>query len=533
MLVLLPVVLMFLTAAALLAWQRVRPSFGYAWLATSILSLVLWVFLLFLRFYPQEPFAISGWRPIEGDASVLLFTLDGVSWPYAFALVALLVGVILTASARLELNTTPWAWAGSLAITGAGLLAIMAGNPLTLIMSWTLIDIVELGVIIRSARISRQAQQAVISFAARVGGTLMVVFALVLSRWRGELLILSEVLPEVGVFLLLAAGLRLGVVPLHLPYTHEVRMRRGLGTILRLVAPASALPVLSRLPPAVAPPDLAVFLLVFSALAALYGAAMWLSAKDELNGRPYWLITLAGMAVGSSIRGRPDAALAWGITVLLAGGTILLFTARRRSILFIPILALLGLTGLPYTPSASGWDGLIVLPFNVLDIISIAAHSLMLLGFIRHLLADRSDLGQMDRWIQVMYPFGLLVIVLSFWLLGIIGWEGSLTLGIWWGAAASVIITSGSIYLLFRYLQAVALNEDVSNWAIVAVRSIGKALSLIFRLDWVYRSFWWLYSVVQRFVQFLTIILEGDGGVLWALLLLALLATLLSPGGIQ
>lgn len=533
MLVLLPVIVLFVAAAVLVVGQRLRLSFGIAWLSTSALTLALWGYFLFLRFSPQAPFSISGWRPLEGDASVLLFTLDGISWPYAFALVSLLVGVILTASARLALDTSPWAWAGSLAITGAGLLAIMAGNPLTLILSWTIIDLVELGVIIRSARTSSQAQQAVIAFAARVGGTLMAVFALVLSRWRGELLIFSEVLPEVGVFLLLAAGLRLGVVPLYLPYTHEVRMRRGLGTVLRLVAPASALPVLSRLPPTVAPPDLAVFLLVFSALAALYGSAMWLSARDELNGRPYWLISLAGMAVGSSIRGHPDAALAWGITLLLAGGTIFLFTARRRSMLPLPMLALVGLSGLPYTPSASGWVGLVVLPFNVLDILSIAAHSLLLLGFLRHLLAARDDLAQMERWIQVMYPFGLLLTVVSYWLSGIIGWQGSLTLGIWWGAAASTLIATGGAHLLLRYLHAVELNEHLSNWAIVSIRSIGRVLSLIFRLDWIYRFFWSIYRLVQRLVRFLTVILEGDGGVLWALVLLALLATLLYPGAMQ
>jgi hypothetical protein len=531
MLVLLPVILMFAAALALLIWQRVRPSFGYAWLLSSGLALLIWGFLLFLRFVPQPALSLAGWRPLEGDASVVTFLLDDVSWPYAFALVSLLAAIILTASARLELNTTPWAWAGSMAITAAGLLAIMAGNPLTLIISWTVIDLVELGVIIRSATHARQAQQAVVAFTARVAGTLMIVIALVYSRWRGELLILSEVLPEVGVFLLLAAGLRLGVVPLHLPYTHEVRMRRGLGTVLRLVTAASALPLLSRLPPTVAPPNLAIFLLVFTTLAALYGAAMWLTARDELNGRPYWLIAVAGMAVGSTIRGRPDAALAWGITILLAGGMILLFTARRRSMMFIPALVFIGLTGLPFTPSASGWNGLVVLPFTVLDVISIVAHSLLLLGFIRHLLADRPDLGKMERWIQLMYPFGLFILAASYWFVGIAGWQGSLSVGVWWGAAASVLLTSGGLVLLVRYLQAAAREESTSNWVIVTIRSVSRVLSLIFRLDWVYRFFWSVYSLLQKLVRFLTLILEGDGGVLWALLLLALLATFLAPGG--
>jgi hypothetical protein len=531
MLVLLPVILMFVTALGLLIWQQVRPSFGYAWFTTSALTLSIWGFLLFLRFSPQGQVSLSGWRPIEGDAAALTFLLDEVAWPYAFALVSLLAAVILTASARLELNTTPWAWAGSLAITGAGLLAIMAGNPLTLILSWTIIDLVELSVIIRSATVSRQAQQAVIAFAARVMGTLLVVFALIYSRSRGELLIMSEVLPEVGVFLLLAAGLRLGVVPLHLPYTHEVRMRRGLGTILRLVAPASALPVLSRLPPTVAPPDLAILLLIFSALAALYGGAMWLTARDELNGRPYWLITLAGMAVGCSIRGRPDAALAWGIALLLGGGCILLFSARRRSMMFIPVLVLIGLTGLPYTPSASGWDGLVVLPFTILDVLFIVAHSLLLLGFLRHMLAQRTDLMKMERWIQVMFPFGLFLLATAYWLTGIFGWTGSLTPGVWWASSASFVLTCAGVVLMVRYQQALAREEGLTNWVIISARTTGRILSLIFRLDWIYRFFWSVYNLLARLVRFITVILEGDGGVLWALLLLALLATLLAPGG--
>jgi hypothetical protein len=86
---------------------------------------------------------------------------------------------------------------------------------------------------------------------------------------------------------------------------------------------------------------------------------MWLTARDELNGRPYWLITLAGMAVGCSIRGRPDAALAWGIALLLGGGCILLFSARRRSMMFIPVLVLLGLTGTAFHAFRQrlGWTG--------------------------------------------------------------------------------------------------------------------------------------------------------------------------------
>ncbi len=49
-----------------------------------------------------------------------------------------------------------------------------------------------------------------------------------------------------------------------------------------------------------------------------------------------------------------------------------------------------------------------------------------------------------------------------------------------------------------------------------------------FSLDWLYRSIWILYQLLRRLIDWITAILEGDGGILWAMLLLALLLSLLS-----
>lgn len=530
MLVLLPVFLLLLTALAFLILQQVRPSFGYSWLAAVGLSLVAWAMLLAFHFRAIPPLTVMGWLPVEGRAPLFTFQIDAVSWPYAFALVSLLVGVILTAAARMQPNTGPTAWAGSLAITGAGLLAVLAGNPLTLIVGWTVIDLIELGVLLLSGSRQQQPRQTVVLFAARVVGTFVAVWAILYSRSQGETLTYSNMLPGAGLFLLVAAGLRLGVVPLHLPYTHEVRMQRGLGSILRLVAPASALPLLSRLPQWVAPPGWSVFLLIFSALAAVYGSAMWLAARDELEGRPYWVIALSGMAVACSLRGQPQAALAWGLALILSGGVIFLFSTRPRGLPVIALLGLLGLSGLPFTPAASGWHGLIVPPFTLLDVILIGAQSLLLLGYLRFALVERPPLGGAERWVQVMYPFGLLLLVAAHWLIAIFGWEGSLTLGAWWASAAAVALSLAAL-AGFRRLKQLSAAAGRFRWLAQIGRRIGRILAAVLRLDWLYRFLWLLYRFVQGLVRFLTTILEGGGGLLWALLLLALLMTLLDIGG--
>ena len=53
---------------------------------------------------------------------------------------------------------------------------------------------------------------------------------------------------------------------------------------------------------------------------------------------------------------------------------------------------------------------------------------------------------------------------------------------------------------------------------------------MLFR-SWVYRLGMYLYGGLRAVVSFLITILEGDGGVLWAMVLLALLISLLRIGG--
>jgi len=530
MLVILPVVLLLVPAVIVLVLQRLRPSYGYAWLGCSAAVLITWVVTLVYHWQVDAgrtfSLVIPGWQTVEGVAPALSFQLDSFSWPFVFALASLAVGVILTASARLS-TSIPEAWAGSMALVAAGMLAVMANSVLALVLAWTVIDLAELAMFVRGSPQPTQARQAVVAFAARVGGTGAAIWAMMVSRAFGSTLELAAIPDQAAVFLLMAAGLRLGVLPLHLPFQQEIRMRRGLGTVLRLVAPAATLPLLSRLPATVAAPEVAPFFLLFTGLAAVYGAAMWLFSSDEINGRPYWLIALAGMALGSAVRGQTGASVMWGVALILSGGAVFLFNVRQRALLILPMITLIGLTGLPFTPAASGWPGLVVLPFSLLDVVMISAHSLLLAGFLRHALAPSEGISESDRWVKVVYPIGLGILGLSFWLIGFLGAVTQNRFGIWWAALISLVLMVlgyGVAHLLRR------IPAERTAWAFVLARRIGLGIAAFLRLDWFYGLLTWLYGLVQRVINFITVILEGAGGVLWALLLLALLLTLFSPG---
>ena len=533
MLVLLPVVILIFSAAVILILQRIRPGFGYTWLIASGSSLISWGLILFFHWRTPAIFSLFGWQPIQPLSSSLSFHVDSISWPFAFSLASLLLAVILTSSARLQSGSNPHSWAASMVISGAGILSILAANPLTLILTWTAIDLLELVVRLGTNADVRLSQQSTIAFSIRISGTLMLVWAMILSSSQGQILSFENVLPGVGIFLLLAGGLRLGVVPLHLPYTQETRTRRGVGSVLRLASPTSSLVLLARMPKAAVPGNLVPYLLLFAAMAVIYGAAMWFWSENELKGRPYWVIALAGIAFASAIRGESRAVISWGVVMVLAGGLIFLFSARNKLLRAIPLVGCLTISGLPFTPAVSGWNGIFSGSFNILSWGFLAAYLLLLLGYLRFSLQDGESIVGMERWIQVIYPFGLILIVLALWAIGIIGWKGSFTLGLWWAGLISTVLTAAGLFWILRGNQAAIGRITEQKWLVILARRLGRFMAALVRLGWLYSILKILYRFIQQMVMALTTIFEGDGGILWAILLLTILISIIQTGAIR
>lgn len=528
MLILLPILLPILASVAILIIQRTQPRFGISYLVAIFASLANMGLVLYFHWAPPAPLAIANWLPFPGQPGAIIFQLDTVSWPYAFAIASLAAAAILTAAARLAVRSIPSSWAGILLVSGTAILAIIAASPLALALAWTIVDLIELVLILGAVNKPQMSLQAVLSFSARLAGTFFLIIGMAVAQSSGQVLILVDPPQSSGVFLLIAAGLRLGVLPLHLPYTSEIPLRRGLGTLLRLASPASSLVLLGHLPVSVVPPEASPYLLIFAALAGLYGAGMWLAAENEINGRPYWMISLAGMCVASVIRGYPLASLSWGVALIISGGVLFLYSARER-LTFIPLgITLLAFSGLPFTPNASGWSGLVIPPINAPDLIFLAAQVLLMAGFIRHASKPGDALAPMERWIQVVYPSGLFLLAGAGWLLAFIGWPQSLTIGTWWASVLAAVLTLVFGFWYLRLRPRLAEGQLEKFWFVIVSRRAGGILAIILRLDWIYFLFGLLFRALQSIFQVTSDILEGEGGVLWVFVLLALMLSLIA-----
>ena len=517
MLILLPVFGLCLTALVLVVLRFARPKFKYTWmLASAGATLALASVFLWQLHFPIS-FSLPPWQLVTAFFYAPTWLADGTSWPYALALAALATAVIWTSVVRAE--NEPMSWAGTLILVALGILAVAAENPLTLLLAWSAIDLFELITMLRSTEGESQTQGVIIAFAARLAGTGLVLWANLVSVASGTLLDFRSIPPTTGIYLLIAAGLRLGVLPLHLPYQQDNVIRRGLGTTLRLVSAAASLALLARIPVSALKSALTPYLLILAAIAALYAAWMWLRASDEILGRPFWILGLASLAVAESLRGNPTGATGWGVAMILCGGVLFLFSARQRSILWLPFIGLWALSSLPFSLTAAAWgtgnsiSSLFIIPF-------LPAQGLLMAGFFRHTLhPGETSLESQEKWVKVIYPTGLLFLMAAAILLGFWGWTGARTLGLWWLAIAVLLLASGFTYLGIKVLVRTPPRNLSSQW------------TRIFRLDWLYSILAALYNFLHRVADILTGSLEGEGGLLWSFLLLVLILSILSTRG--
>ncbi len=536
MLILLPIGLLLLAAIAIYILDRLRPHFGTSWLMAIAASFVAWLTLLVLRLRLPTTLSILSW---EGTSSGLMgklsLLLDYDAWPYTLALTTVTLAVILSDAARTRYDSTPRAWSASLAITALGLLALQAGSSLMLMFTWIIADIIELVYLLGLKDVNRFSLQIILAYGVRLASTLMLFWATASGWHAAGPFSLADIPKSAGFHFLLAAGLRLGVFPLNLPFLQEPNLRRGAGNILRLAPVASSLMLLARVPETIIPQKLSSWLPFFEAmlaLAALYAAFRWLSSSDEIVGRPFWIVGWAALAVSSVLNGVPDASLAWGLALILPGSLLFLYFPRIQRMNFLLFFGLVGILGLPFTPAASGWAGLLGDGLNLWRIFLLIAHAVLVLGYLKRAFQRGGGAGALEAWARIVYPMGLVIIIQAIFVLGLIGWPGSFTLGVWWMSLISNLIITLAVILAWRlgitppYIQLPANSRltKALNWLVPRIEPV-------FRLEWLYQMAWKIFKFLGAILQGFSTVLEGDGGVLWMILLLVLLITLLTGLG--
>jgi hypothetical protein len=569
MLILLTIFLFIFTAIAMVILHLVRPKLSIQGFL-AVLAVLLGLVMVFLAHSDTpDTIVLLHWAPQSLFPVPPALILDDISWYFTLALTSLAFTVIITSIAQLgqgpksdfwpvrnniqvvedsNINNNEAAtsqaseaingsglipnwlfWAAVLVLTSAGLLAVTAGNMLTLLLSWAALDIIELIILLGQIYQSAIRERVIIVFSVRLAGIITVLIAGLVFWSQGGTLQLNTLSQSISLILILAAGIRLGVFLPQYIYTHGLPIRPDLATVLHLISAAASFILLVRVSTTGVSSSITPILLGFISLVGIFAAIRWLGAKDEQDGKSYWMLGTASLAIGAAIVGSPFACLVWSIASLLSGGLILSYSLRHRSFIPLIIVGVFNLSVLPFSPT---WQGTALYQSNstgagiraqflMFPVSFILIQSILLSGYIRHFLrgvqpAAEDKPQHIERWVWVLYPFGLILIVLAHLL---IGWFllpdlNGLPLVDWIIGPLTLVIAALILFISLRFPQPFPRINRFKNtpfW------------NNLFSLEWLYNFIWNAYHAGSRLIGLFSTILEGDGGILWALVLFALI----------
>ena len=522
--------LLWLPAIALTISQAVKPKFARSWVIAIAGVSLAWLGTFFLRLYLPMEVELIRWLPESLYHTAIAFRIDYINWHYMVAILALCIAVILTDSSRASTNTTPNTWAAALALTGLNLISVMSKGPLTMAIAWVITDLVELTFMLYFLRNSGSTGKVTTVYGVRLIGTFVLVAATAVGWQVTAGLDFTQIPPTASLLFLLAAGLRLGVLPLNFPMQNNPELKRGIDLLLRFSPVVSALVLIAHLPSEilVLNQSLVSVISILTVLAALYASAMWLTRKNADEGRSYWVVALSAFALQSALNGQPEHSRVWGLALLLTGGVLFLFDPPIRRIRFIPLLGLIGLLGIPFSLAASGWSALIGDKVNLAGIVMIICHAMLVGGYLRYILEANSTVTGLEKYARITYPLGLILLIQTMLVINLVGWSGVLTVGTWWGSLASLGLVFAGAFLTRKI--GLQLTSDGFKAKFTFYRlgyQVLNAFRVVFSLDWIYAISRWLFARLSDVAGLFRQILEGEAGVLWSLFFLLMMAILI------
>ncbi len=493
--------ILFLSALVLmLADGRVRPArLWRGGLLAALLALGLGVAAM-----PRHE--ASAWHLTREGGWALTWQLSAQTWPLAvtaltLVVVALMLNVAYHQTVSKDWPEVVWGWALALLAGAWAVPAVLAASPAALGAVWFVGDLAVL--VADLGRLSRGQHRNAVVWAA---------FARSLT-WlmAGGVAVVFPAYPAMAMKLWLAVlGVRLLAMAMQPAFAlvADVYWRLPWLVVGLLSVLAGALWAAAQ--PFAVPQWLVVAL---GALAA-WGAWRWNATQSLFWQGVGSAVTFGGLALVAAAQGQAGSVLAWGaLAVFPAAGVVLAPRSRRMLWPFFG-LWVAALTLWPFTPTALAavlWQPPLAL-WMALPWLALWGGALAL-G--RRGSALPADDAPASREMRALCLAGVGLWTALFWALRL--WPpyrpaDATGLWPWLPGGAALLPAAVLIAISFRYVRRLSYAEAVlTRWGNRAVEG----------------TFWVFYRLVGRLLRFFSLLLEGEGGVLWALVLLVMLAVLL------
>lgn len=522
MLLLLPLIFYGLTAIVLGILRLRGMRMAFLWLLPVIISLACWIIFLVMPIpSTANLIKIPGLFSLSANEG-LSFIIDSSSWGFIYLVISLVLGYFLTMVIRLEKEKRTWLWVGWLLLCMAAIFSFSAGNLITLILAWVMFDLLDILFTYFILKINEEIEESLNKFfPSRVISVLLLITAGIFLPAETPQWLPSPLAPAAYFLLLLAGLFRTGLLPSRTLHQPAAENRSSFLFVKRILPVLSGFSLLSFLPINFLNQISQMLLSIFFLILAIVFIIFLIQKRRVFTD--LWLNSLICLGCIAVISGTPIAMLGWGGVALLGLSIPHFFTFRTDRLKIFALLGVFSLSGIPYSIGALALAGLTSASSFLWLIPVLPVYAFLLALFIDDIQKPNDEGLASDPLYLAVHLIGLFIVAFSSFAILIKNAQlaGSV-LNYWWAGITVVILCLVMILLKRKvHLKSHPIGKLTNSLVFI---------NKLFTFQWLEKLWQWLAWFLSGIINFLTQLLAGEGGVIWAIVILALLVSLISIG---
>jgi len=495
------------------------------WVVMAVVSVVLWLVTLFIPHDGTVPFTITNWFS-AGDAQINLnFAVNPTNWPIVFALLTAHIAFLFVSGSRQELDQDFIFWileAGEIALA---YFAITAVDLWTVIIAWTALD---LGNLIYEffSRKNLTHSGVVVPLFFKLFGSLLLIYATAISSGNSQVLSLANIPASSSGLFFTAAILHSGILPFRFPEKRKKGVETITNGLFFLLPFISSLFLVVHLPNDDIPFLSFILISSLAIIGMYYFGLLWMQSAEEINKIYFLALAFAAFTIFRYVTGTHQDLVPWLALTLIGGSWLLQFSQRGSSTRLLPIFLIISMLGIPFTLTSYGSSLYFSDGFKFSVIFILFFHVLYLIGFYQSLTQEKEQFDDLDSSSQLNYLIaimfsGLAIIMTSYRLAGSLINE----IANWW--AGLTITAAAAAYLIWRRRQAGQAREGNLE---IEQTEISQRVEKMLSFEWLTKAVTVVAERLRPLVNGFSNLMEGEGGILWSIVFMALLVTLLRTG---
>jgi hypothetical protein len=438
-------------------------------------------------------------------------------------LIAFNLSFFLTGIARLDVKNDLKIWIFKLLLAAFSFLALISADLWSVVLLWTVLDLLELAfhyIILKEVN----GKNFYRKFIIKSFGTILLIWNIAFLSKSGFNPLLSGIIastPTTSIFF--AALMHSGIFPLNRESKRsaEEKSTELLKTVFSVSSFVVSFSLITSLPVPVISFAISSVFYFLSFLMIIFSLIQWILRKELKESLQFLLLGEAGGFIFLYFSGATQYITYALALLLLSVLWLVIFTHRSKTLLIFPLISTFYITGLPLSLVTFGTRGFIGNGISIGSVVLIIMQILFIFGYQKYAFEKNEKFNELEGWYQAAYLAGLFILFLS--AAAIIFFSKtslSSEINYWWMGVFVVI--PGFFGNLFSGKKIIKVKAPI-------FLSQEKQASILEFL-----SFQWFFNFVtfienkgRGLINEFSGLMEGEGGILWALVFLVLIFSVL------